>query len=94
MIFPHILKRMREKIGNRQYVLTRHAKVEMDDDRLSIYDIERAILTGEILDRQRDELTGEWKYRVLGTTITGPAVEVIAKFSPTGTLVVITVYAL
>jgi hypothetical protein len=46
------------------------------------------------LDRETDDLTNEWKYRVLGTTITGPVTEVVVKFSPTGKLVIITVYAL
>lgn len=34
----------------------------MDDDQLSIFDIEHAILTGIITVRQRDTVTAEWKY--------------------------------
>ena len=93
-MFERILARMRTRIQSRQYVMTWHARGEMRNDGLSIYDIEHCILTGEILDRQIDDLTNEWKYRVLGTTITGPATEVVVKFSPTGKLVIITVYAL
>jgi hypothetical protein len=85
---------MRERVRSRQYVMTHHARIEMSDDGISIYDVEHAVLTGEILNRQQDQLTGEWKYRLLGTTINGPAVELIAKFGPTGKLVIITVYAL
>jgi hypothetical protein len=91
-VFEHILKRMREKVRNRQYVMTLHAEEEMNDDGLTIYDVERGILTGEILERQKDGVTAEWKYRIKGQTITGGAVEVIAKLSPTGKLVIITVY--
>jgi hypothetical protein len=57
------------------------------------YDVERGILTGEILERQRDRMTGESKYRIRGETIDGSAVEVLAKISPTGKLVILTVYA-
>ena len=58
----------------------------------SDYDIERGILTGEILERQKDQLTAEWKYRVKGKTISSDDIELIAKLSPTNKLVIITVY--
>jgi hypothetical protein len=38
-------------------------------------------------------VTGESKYRIRGETIDGSAVEVLAKISPTGKLVILTVYA-
>lgn len=86
------MKRMREKVRKRQYVMTLHAEEEMNDDGLTIYDIERGILTGEILERQKDRVTAEWKYRIRGETVEGGEVEVIVKMSPTGKLVIITVY--
>jgi hypothetical protein len=91
-MFEQILKRMRERIRTRQYVMTLHAEEEMNDDGLTIYDIERGILTGEILERQKDRVTAERKYRIRGETIDGGEVEVVAKLSPTGKLVIITVY--
>jgi hypothetical protein len=57
---------MREKIRTRQYVMTLHAEEEMNDDDLSIFDMERAILTGTVTERQQDLVTGEWKYLVAG----------------------------
>lgn len=93
-MFDHILRRMQKKVRSRQYVMTHHAKQEMVNDGLSVFDIEHCILTGEIVNRETDDLTGEWKYCILGTTITGPATEIIAKFGTTGKLVIITVYAL
>jgi len=45
-VFERILKRMREKIRNRQYLMTLHAEEEMNADGLTIYDVERGILTG------------------------------------------------
>lgn len=50
-MFEHVLKEMREKIRTRQYVMTLHAEDEMEDDGLSIFDIESVILTGEIMER-------------------------------------------
>lgn len=91
-MFERILKRMREMVRRRQYVMTLHAEEEMNDDDLTIYDIERGILTGEILERQKDRVTAEWKYRIRGETLEGGKVEVVAKLSPTGKLVIITVY--
>ncbi len=72
--------------------MTIHARREMIDDGFTIYDIERGILNGEILERQKDQLTAEWKYRVKRKIISGDGIEVIAKLSPTNKLVIITVY--
>ena len=91
-MFNEILQRMREKIRSRQYVMTLHAEEEMSEEGLTIYDIEQGILTGEILERQRDRVTAESKYRIRGTTVDGGEVEIITKLSPTGKVVIITVY--
>lgn len=91
-MFNDILQRMRELILAQQYVMTVHAEEEMSDDNLSIYDIEQCILTGEILERQKDRVTAESKYRIRGETLDGEEVEIIAKLSPTGKVAIITVY--
>ena len=83
---------MREKVRKRQYVMTLHAEEEMNEDGLTIYDVECGILRGEILERQKDRVTAEWKYRLRGETVGGGEVEVVAKLSPTGKLVIVTVY--
>lgn len=83
---------MREKIRTRQYVMTLHAEEEMADDGLTIFDIERGILTGEIVERQEDYNTGEHKYVLHGLTITGKNVAVVTKFGATEKMVIITVY--
>ncbi|MBT9149257.1 MAG: DUF4258 domain-containing protein [Dehalococcoidia bacterium] len=69
-----------------------HAEEEMKNDDLTIYDVERGILTGEVQDCQKDRVTAEWKYRIKGETIDSGEIEMIAKLSPTGKLVIITVY--
>ncbi len=58
-MFQRILKQIREKVRQRQYVMTLHAEEEMSDDDLSIFDVERSLLTGEIVERQKDAVTGE-----------------------------------
>ena len=92
-MYDRILKRMRDKIRTRQYVMTLHAEEEMDDDDLSIFDVESGILTGAIIERQRDRSRQEWKYRVQGETLEGDRViVVVSKFGYADRLVILTVY--
>ena len=91
-MFERILRQLRERIRTRQYVMTIHAVGEMDDDGLTVFDIERGVLTGEIIERQKDSVTGEYKYLVKGRTIEDDEVVVVTKLSPTGKLVIITVF--
>jgi len=91
-MYSRILKRIQEKIRTRQYVMTLHAEEEMDDDELSIFDIERCILTGDIIERQKDRDTEEWKYVIEGQSIAGDKVGSVTKLSITGKLIIITVY--
>lgn len=83
---------MREKIHAGRYVMALHAEEEMDQDRLTVFDVECAILTGEIVERQRDRTTGEWKYLVKGKSLAEERIVVVAKLSLTGKLFIITVY--
>jgi len=66
---------------------------ELEDEGLSVLDVEQAILTGRIIRRQKDADTGEWKYLVNGSTLSRDEVVVVAKLSPTDKLVIITIYA-
>jgi hypothetical protein len=50
------------------------------------------ILTGKILERQRDQLTAESKYRINGKTIEDRNIEALVKEGPTGKVVIVTVY--
>lgn len=91
-MFKRVLIRLRERIRNRQYVMTQHARKEMNDDGLTILDVEHAILTGEILERQRDRQTNEPKYRLEGESLEDALIETALKISPTGKVVIMTVY--
>ena len=91
-MFERILGRMREKVRLREYVVTHHARKEMREDGFTLYDVERGIFSGDILERQKDRQTGEWKYRVRGEAFDDREIEVLVKLSPTGKLVFMTVY--
>ena len=91
-LYDRILRQMRERIRTRQYVMTIHAEEEMDDDRLTIFDIESVILTGAIIERQKDNQTGEHKYLVKGKILDGHDCVVVGKLGPKRKLVLITAY--
>jgi hypothetical protein len=91
-MFERVLKRIRDGIRTHQYIVTEHARREMINDLLTIFDIEHAILTGEILERQRDQETLEPKYRIRGKTLESAWIEAIVKMTPTGRAIVLTVY--
>jgi hypothetical protein len=83
---------MRDLIRTSQYVMTAHGAEEMEADGLTIFDVERCILTGRIVERQRDRRTGEWKYLVKGVTLEQLTAVTVARVGPLGKLVIITVY--
>ena len=93
-MFDQVLRRMRAKIAAGEYVMTAHAEEEMEDDGLSIFDIEHAVLDGAIVERQREAGTNEYKYRLEGPTIGGKDMVVVLKMGPTGKVVMITVFLL
>ena len=92
-MYSRAQKRMRELVRRGWYVMTTHADEEADEDELSILDIESVILTGSIVERQRDRDTREWKYVVQGQTLDGRDGCVVAKFGLVGRLYILTVYA-
>jgi len=45
-----------------------------------VFDVESAILTGTIIERQKESETGEWKYVISGEAVDRRALSVVAKF--------------
>ena len=86
------ISRLRQLIRTLSYVVSTHAADELEDDNLSILDLENIVLTGQIVERQRDRTTRETKYVIQGSTLEGSTGEVVAKVGQTGRLFVITVY--
>ena len=64
----------------------------MEDDGISIVDLENIILTGHIVERQKDRETNETKIVIRGSTLDGRQAEAVVKVGLAGTLYVITVY--
>jgi len=83
---------MRDLVRRGSYVMTVHGQEEMEADGLSLPDVEHVVLTGAILERQRDQRTGEAKYVVEGSSLNERRTSVAAKIGHTGRLVIITVY--
>ena len=86
------IDRLRGKIRAGDYLVPFHAANELDDDEISIFDVERIILTGEIVERQRDAQTRERKYLIRGETLDGEAACSVVKIGPTGKVVIITAW--
>lgn len=73
--------------------MTLHAEEEMAEEGLGILDVENVLLTGRVIEQQRDRATREAKYLVRGEPLAGDEdVVVVVKFGPTGRLVILTVY--
>ena len=91
-MFERILNQLKEKVRTRQYVMTLHANEEMEEDELTIFDVESVVLSGSIIERQKDIVSGEWKYLVKGEALSGKPVITVTKISPTGKMIFVTVY--
>ncbi len=86
------ITQLRHLIRTLSYVVSTHAADELEDDNLTILDLENIILTGQIVERQRDRETRETKYVVQGSTLEEATGEVVAKIGLSGKLIIITVY--
>jgi len=53
-MFERVLKKLRDKVRAADFVVTLHAVDELEDENLSVLDVEHAILTGAIIERQKD----------------------------------------
>lgn len=73
--------------------MTAHGRQEMQADGLGVFDVEHCILTGRVIERQRDRRWREWKYLVRGEALAGGFAITVAKLGANGMLVIITVYA-
>lgn len=86
------ISHFRHLIRTLNYVVSAHAAEELEDDNLTILDLENIVLTGQIIERQRDAKTREVKCVVAGFALDGSAAEAVVKLGFTGKLIVITVY--
>ena len=61
-MFDWTRRRIQRLVRTGRYVMTVHGQEEMEADDLTLDDVEHVLLTGEIVERQKDERTGEAKY--------------------------------
>ena len=92
-MYNRILKRAHACIRESNYYMTRHAQLKMYKQDLILAEVERAILKGRIIERQKNTKSSEFKYRIRGI-IPGGEIEAIFKFAPDERLAIITVYTL
>ena len=86
------IRQLRRLIRTLNYVVSTHAAEALEDENLSILDLENVLLSGQITGRQRDAQTREVKCLVAGFTLDGSLAEAVVKIGFTGKLVVITIY--
>ena len=91
-MFDRQLRHFRECVRRADYDITFHGLDEMEEDRFSVLDVESCILTGAVVERQRDRRTGEHKYVIQGRALGGAGITVVAKWLRTGKMAVLTVY--
>lgn len=87
------IKRIRQKIIDKDYYISSHAEDEMLDDKIERVDIENAILKGKIEKKQTKDIRGI-RYRIEGPANDGRLIHVICRYKENGSLIIITVYAL
>lgn len=86
------IARVRNLVRSLNYVVSLHAAEELEDDNLTILDLESILLTGDIIERQKDRKTRETKLLIRGQILDGRDGEAVVKVSFSGFLYVITVY--
>ncbi|MGH8729574.1 MAG: DUF4258 domain-containing protein [Burkholderiales bacterium] len=86
------ITRIRDLVRSLNYAVSIHAAEELEDEKLTILDLENVILTGQIIGRQRDRQTREVKNIIRGQTLDGLEAEAIVKIGPLGAVFIITVY--
>ena len=86
------ITRIRNLVRSLDYVVSVHSAEELEDDNLTILDLENIILTGRIVERQKDRETREPKIVIRGRALDRREAEAIVKVSLTGILYFITVY--
>jgi hypothetical protein len=90
---PLSISRIRNLLRALRYVVSLHAAEEMEDDGFTILDLENIILTGTIVQRQKDQQTDETKIVIRGVALDSREAEAVVKVGLSGILYIITVYA-
>ena len=91
-MYDKILKKIREKVRNGLYIISRHAQEELVDENFSFEDLERSVYGGTIVRKQFDQLKRA-RYTISGEVLDGRCLRVVCRFSSDGDkIVIITCY--
>jgi hypothetical protein len=91
-MYPRILRQIQSLIRRGDYVLSVHVENELEDDGFTDQDLEAAILNGEIVRRERDNI-GRPKYVIEGATLDGRGLTaVVQPFQSRQLVVIVTAY--
>ena len=91
-MYPRILQQIQAFIRQGAYVLSVHVENELEDDGFTDQDLETAILNGEIVRRERDNI-GRLKYVLEGTALDGRGLTaVVQPFQIRQLIVIVTTY--
>ena len=91
-MYPRILHQIQALVRQGDYVLSIHVENELENDGFTDQDLEAAILTGEIVRRERDTL-GRPKYVIEGMALDGRGLTTVTQpFQTRQLVVIVTVY--
>jgi Domain of unknown function (DUF4258) len=91
-MYPRVLQQIQALVRQGEYVLSNHAENELADDGFSDEDLETALLNGEIVQRERDNI-GRLKYVIEGTALGGRGLTaVVQRFQTRQIIVILTAY--
>jgi hypothetical protein len=91
-MYPRILQQIQAFIRRGEYILSIHVENELEDDGFTDQDLETAILNGEIVRRERDNI-GRPKYVIEGTALDGRGLTaVVQPFQIRQLIVIVTAY--
>jgi hypothetical protein len=91
-VFEGEMRRFRAAVREGRFELATHAFKELEPDGLTILDLERSVLTGRIVERQRDRTTGEKKYVIEGRAEDGLEVTVVVKWKSPSSMKFLTAF--
>ncbi len=87
------IRKIQQRIVDRDYFMSSHAEEEMLDDDLERKDVENAILKGRIEKKMTHDERGS-RYRIEGPARDGRLIHVICRFRENTSLIIVTVYAI
>ncbi len=87
-----ILDRIRSAVREQNYRISTHANEEMSEDYMTLEDVEKILLNGQIKKRFSRDPRGT-RYEVAGESMDGRRANVVCRFLPSKVMLIITAFA-